>query len=620
MSDVLNKYGAFVNPLVSEILYSLGAETLFERAENHIMTGFNSIVEEKKVIDLTCGYGSLMFGHNNPEIIEEACRFFQDRKPIHVQFSAKKYTAELAETMATICKDITGIDVIVRFANSGTEAVDLAIKHCEFKRVLKIQDMQKSLEQRLLQLTKRDDQPEIKIPGSIFSDTELREQIFDENLTIEQFHGYLTRLNAKALQARPIIFALKQGFHGKSIGACQLTHNGLYRKAFMYLGINAIFIDPENLFEIETIISNLSETLYDFRINNGVISLERKQFPLYTAVIAEPIQGEGGIREIDPLALKELKSICEKNEIPLIFDEIQSGLGRSGKFFASQDSGVNAEIYLLGKSLGGGLTKISAVLIKKDIYEKSFGLIHTSTFAEDEFSSAIGLKVLDMLKRDNWAALDEISRKGEKLKRGLLEISQEYPGVIKEVRGKGLLIGVEFESFEKADSAVLRNIQYWKNVGYLLFSYMQESEGIRALPTASAPSTLRLEPGVTISDVEINDTISAFRRLCKILYNQDGYLLIRHMCNTNRKCVSENEIVNFKTGEYTEKYNNANTNSPIRKIGFVAHAIGVDELERVAPELQRLSSEERWEMYNRRSVYSVNAPGIPLKIKPLPAF
>lgn len=310
MSDVLNKYGAFVNPLVSEILYSLGAETLFERAENHIMTGFNSIVEEKKVIDLTCGYGSLMFGHNNPEIIEEACRFFQDRKPIHVQFSAKKYTAELAETMATICKDITGIDVIVRFANSGTEAVDLAIKHCEFKRVLKIQDMQKSLEQRLLQLTKRDDQPEIKIPGSIFSDTELREQIFDENLTIEQFHGYLTRLNAKALQARPIIFALKQGFHGKSIGACQLTHNGLYRKAFMYLGINAIFIDPENLFEIETIISNLSETLYDFRINNGVISLERKQFPLYTAVIAEPIQGEGGIREIDPMAFCGTRNWC----------------------------------------------------------------------------------------------------------------------------------------------------------------------------------------------------------------------------------------------------------------------------------------------------------------------
>ena len=73
-----------------------------ERAENHIMTGFNSIVEEKKVIDLTCGYGSLMFGHNNPEIIEEALSFFRIENRLCSVF--RKSTLKLAETMATICK------------------------------------------------------------------------------------------------------------------------------------------------------------------------------------------------------------------------------------------------------------------------------------------------------------------------------------------------------------------------------------------------------------------------------------------------------------------------------------------------------------------------------------
>ncbi len=119
-----------------------------------------------------------------------------------------------------------------------------------------------------------------------------------------------------------------------------------------------------------------------------------------SGIFVEPIQGEGGIHILSKDFLEFCRRTASEHEIPLIFDEIQCGMGRTGTFTYSEQTGVIADYYLFSKSLGGGLSKISALLIKDTLYEEDFGFIHTLTFAEDDHSSALALTDLNLLERN----------------------------------------------------------------------------------------------------------------------------------------------------------------------------------------------------------------------------
>tara|TARA_B100000959_G_C14983291_1_gene624441 strand:- start:1488 stop:2723 length:1236 start_codon:yes stop_codon:yes gene_type:complete len=155
------------------------------------------------------------------------------------------------------------------------------------------------------------------------------------------------------------------------------------------------------------------------------------------AVLIEPIQGEGGIIVPPENFLSEVRKICTKNNVLMILDEVQSGLGRTGKMFAFQHSNIQPDGLILGKALGGGFMPVSCFLASKEIMQWLTPGSHGSTFGGNPLAAAIGKRSLELLEEEN---LIENSRVlGDFFKNALIDLKSS---VIKEVRGKGLWIGV----------------------------------------------------------------------------------------------------------------------------------------------------------------------------------
>ncbi len=160
--------------------------------------------------------------------------------------------------------------------------------------------------------------------------------------------------------------------------------------------------------------------------------------PNTIAIMIEPIQGEAGIIVPPEGYLKEVKAICEKQDIVLILDEIQTGLGRTGKLLAEEHDGIEADVTVIGKSLSGGFYPISAVLSTKEVLDVFMPGDHGSTFAGNPLACAIARTALKVLIEENM--IENSAKVGEYFMSQLKQIRSPY---IKEVRGKGLLIGVE---------------------------------------------------------------------------------------------------------------------------------------------------------------------------------
>ena len=159
------------------------------------------------------------------------------------------------------------------------------------------------------------------------------------------------------------------------------------------------------------------------------------------AVLIEPIQGEGGIIVPPENYLPEVREICTKNNVLMIMDEIQSGLGRTGKMFAFQHSNIQPDGLILGKALGGGFMPVSCFLSSKEVMHWMNPGSHGSTFGGNPLAAAIAKRSLELLEEENLVENSKVM--GEFFKKSLIEMNSP---VIKEVRGKGLWLGVEIDS------------------------------------------------------------------------------------------------------------------------------------------------------------------------------
>ena len=199
------------------------------------------------------------------------------------------------------------------------------------------------------------------------------------------------------------------------------------------------------------------------------------------AVLVEPIQGEGGIITPQDGWLRQLRDLCDENNVLLILDEIQSGLGRTGKMFAYEHEGIKPDGLILGKALGGGLLPVSAFLSSKKVMDHFNPGSHGSTFGGNPLAAKVASKALDLLIDDNLVENSQVM--GNYLKTKLQEINLDF---IKEVRGKGLWIGVEFNKTISAKKICL--------------SLMDE--GILAKETHE--TVIRFAPPLTITKEEID--------------------------------------------------------------------------------------------------------------------
>lgn len=200
------------------------------------------------------------------------------------------------------------------------------------------------------------------------------------------------------------------------------------------------------------------------------------------AIMIEPIQGEGGIRAVPKQCLEGLRALCDGHGILLIFDEIQCGMGRSGKLFAYQHTNITPDILAAAKALGGGFP-IGACLATNEAASGMVPGVHGTTYGGNPLAMAVGNAVLDVMLADGFLA--EVEQKALRFKQGLAALSDRFPDVIQSVRGKGLLIGLK---------AVVPNSELIKAL---------YAEHMLAVPAGD--NVVRLLPPLTISDAEIAD-------------------------------------------------------------------------------------------------------------------
>jgi acetylornithine/LysW-gamma-L-lysine aminotransferase len=240
--------------------------------------------------------------------------------------------------------------------------------------------------------------------------------------------AYLSNSGAEAIEAalkvvlkatkRKKVIAMTGAYHGKTLGALSLTFAEKYRKAFddmIYKGVE--FVEYGNLEAVE----------------NG------RKLDEYAAIFVEPIQGEGGIRLPPEDYLKGLREIADKNGILLVVDEVQSGLGRTGKIWAHEHSNIVPDVMTIGKGIGGGIP-MGVTVARPELMNVLEVGEHTSTMGGNPLACAAGKAVLDALTEDK--ILENVQEVGNYT----IKLLNEEVGksrIVKEVRGKGLMIAVE---------------------------------------------------------------------------------------------------------------------------------------------------------------------------------
>jgi len=213
--------------------------------------------------------------------------------------------------------------------------------------------------------------------------------------------------------------------------------------------------------------------------------------PQTGAILIEPIQAEGGIREVAPQFLKILRQLCDQNGLLLICDEVQTGIGRTGEVFAYQRSGITPDIMTLAKGIGGGFP-FGACLATTDAAKGMTAGTHGSTFAGNPLAMAAGNAVLDVVLAPGF--LDKVRRTALLFKQRLAELKDRHASVIEEVRGEGLLIGLR--------AAV---------------PMAQLVDALRAeklLSVAAGENVVRLIPPLTVSEAEIDQAVGMIDRAC----------------------------------------------------------------------------------------------------------
>ena len=277
---------------------------------------------------------------------------------------------------------------------------------------------------------------------------------------------------ARMASGRTKIIAAQGSYHGKTLGALSASGRDSYKTPFapMLPGFEHVPFG-----DIDALAAAVDDET--------------------AAVMLEPIQGENGIRIPPDGYLRAARELCDKHGALLILDEVQTGLGRTGRLFACDAEGVAPDIMTLAKALGGGVMPIGAILGTPAVWEKVFAehpYIHTSTFGGNEAACAAANAALEVILTENLPA--RAAEKGEKLLSGLKTIAAKYPACIEDVRGRGLMIGIEFSD---PDFQVL-------TIGKLV------ELGVIVAYTLNNTSVMRIQPPLIITDAQIEKVLLAF--------------------------------------------------------------------------------------------------------------
>ena len=223
-------------------------------------------------------------------------------------------------------------------------------------------------------------------------------------------------------------------------------------------------------------------------------ALEAAIGPETAAILVEPVQGEGGVRPVPPQCLRGLRELCDKHGLLLIFDEVQTGVGRSGKFFAHQRAGVTPDIMAVAKGIGGGFP-LGACLSTFEAGKGMTAGTHGTTYGGNPLAMAVGNAVLDEVLKPGF--LDHVDRVSNQMRQGLAAIKDRHPSIIEDVRGEGLLLGVKAKIVNTDLVAALRDQ--------------------KMLTVGAGDNVVRLLPPLIISEDEVREGLARLEKACAAL-------------------------------------------------------------------------------------------------------
>ena len=228
-------------------------------------------------------------------------------------------------------------------------------------------------------------------------------------------------------------------------------------------------------------------------------AVKRAIGPQTAAIMIEPIMGEGGVRVVEPAFLRALRELCDQHGLLLVFDEIQTGMGRTGDLFCYQRIGVTPDVMTVAKALGGGFP-VGACLATHEAAKGMTPGTHGSTFGFNPLAMSVANATLDVMLKPGF--FDHVKKMGLLLKQRLAEIKDRYPSLIAEVRGEGLLVGLR---------ALIP-------VGELVDAL----RGEKMVTVAAGDNVVRLLPPLIVSEQEIGEAVQRLDRACAALSKVHG--------------------------------------------------------------------------------------------------
>lgn len=273
---------------------------------------------------------------------------------------------------------------------------------------------------------------------------------------------------AKYAQKKPGIIAFEGAFHGRTLGALSVTTSKMkYRDGYEPL-LPEVYISPFDLGRVEELFKTKS----------------------IAGVIVEPILGEGGYKMVPIDFMKGLRKLCDQYSVLLILDEIQTGIGRTGKWFAAEHFGITPDIVTLAKGIASGFP-LGACLAKGEIMDKWSPGAHGSTFGGNPVSCAAAVATIQVIQEKK--LIEKSAKLGKYLVKKLKELQKKYP-VIKDVRGLGLMVGVDF-----GDSDFVK-----KTINYCL------KKQLVLISTGADGTVIRFIPPLIVKKAEIDQALGIF--------------------------------------------------------------------------------------------------------------
>jgi len=409
-SERYSLHARYLNEQLVRVLKTIGFDKGYVRGVGQYLYDRHG----ERYLDLLSGWGVFAIGRNHPTVRDALKQVLDGEFPSLVQMDVSALAGVLAERLL---RYVPYADKVF-FANSGTEAVEAALKF------------------------------------------------------------------ARAATGRPGILYCSHAFHGLSYGSLSVNGDPIFRTGFGPLLPDCNEIPFNDLDALERALAS------------------RK----IAAFIVEPIQGKGVVMPDDGYLAGALE-LCRKFGTLFVADEIQTGLGRTGRFLAVEHWGVEPDMVLLAKSLSGGHVPVGAVLTRKWIFEKVFdrmdrAVVHGSTFAKNDLAMAAGLATLDVIQSEQ--LMQNAERTGARLLGAFERMAQRHE-LIGEVRGRGLMIGLEFGAPRSLKLKASWNLLEAASRGLfcqLIVIPLLHEHKILIQVAGHANRTIKLLPALTITDAD----------------------------------------------------------------------------------------------------------------------